>query len=63
MYNAHKHLNLVNKDFDVIVELLVKTLTELGVPTSLIQEIGALLEPLRKDCVIDEKSIFYRIGG
>ena len=55
MYTAHKHLSLKNQDFDVIVELLVKTLQELGVQASLIQEIGALLEPLRAECVAAEQ--------
>ena len=49
MREAHIHLKLTDKDFDVIVELLVCTLTELGVDYEVIKEIGVLLETLREE--------------
>jgi truncated hemoglobin YjbI len=47
MQKAHAHLKLSNKEFDAIVELLVATLTEIGVSKDLIAEIGTFIEQLR----------------
>jgi truncated hemoglobin YjbI len=51
MKAAHKGMGLTNLEHDAIVELLAKTLKEMGVNDSIIGEIAALVEPLRKDIV------------
>ena len=49
MREAHKHLKLKDQDFDVIVELLLRTLQELGVQNDIIQEINGLVQTLRSE--------------
>lgn len=51
MKAAHKGMGLKDLEFNAIVELLAATLTELGVDGSIIGEIAALVEPLRKEMV------------
>jgi hemoglobin len=51
MKAAHKGMGLGNLEFDAIVENLANTLKELGVSDSIIGEIAALVEPLRKDTI------------
>jgi hemoglobin len=51
MKAAHKGMGLTNVEHDAIVENLANTLKELGVNESIIGEIGALIEPMRKDIV------------
>ena len=52
MKSAHSHLKITNEQFDAICELLIGTLTELGVKQQELNEIGALVEPLRKGDII-----------
>jgi hemoglobin len=51
MSNAHQHLKLENAHFDAIVQNLVATLTDLEVDNDTINEIGSMIEPLRKEIV------------
>ena len=52
MVDAHTGMNISSEEFDVIVELLGKTLLEMGVSTDLVNEIAAACEPLRKDIIL-----------
>lgn len=65
MREAHKHMKLENKDFDVIVELILQTLRELGVGQGWINKIEKILESTRADCLNlkVQPSIFERLGG
>lgn len=47
MFNAHKHLNLSDKEFDAIVENLMNTLKDLKVRKDIMADIADVLEPLR----------------
>ena len=52
MRKGHAHLlkkGLDDSHFDVVVENLVATLTELNVPQDLISEVGAICETTRND--------------
>lgn len=51
MSAAHAGRGITNEAFDHVVDHLVATLTELGVPAEIIGEIGAKLAPLRGDVV------------
>lgn len=51
MAAAHAGLQITDAHFDAVVGHLVGTLTELGVPTATIGQIGAALGPLRSDIV------------
>jgi len=51
MKDAHKNMNLTDEHFDVTVSHLVATLKQLNVDEKIIIQIGASLEPLRKDIV------------
>lgn len=62
MKDAHKGMNITDKDFDVIVELLAATLQELGVGSDIIAEIKVILESVRAD-TCGKKSIYERVGG
>ncbi len=48
---AHADLGLTDAHFDAVVGHLVDTLTELGVPTTTIGQIGEALAPLRGQIV------------
>ena len=48
---AHAHLGITGDHFDRVVGHLVATLTELGVPSATIGEIGELLGPLKGQIV------------
>jgi len=48
---AHKGLGITGPAFDRVVEHLVETLRELGVPQGEIGEVGAILSPLREQIV------------
>jgi len=52
MVDAHTGMNISSEEFDVIVELLGKTLLEMGVSTDLVNEIAVACEPLRKDIIL-----------
>jgi truncated hemoglobin YjbI len=62
MYEAHKGMNLTDKDFDAIVDNLVITLKELKITEDVIKEVGELLETLRNK-TLGRKTLFERIGG
>jgi truncated hemoglobin YjbI len=47
MFNAHKNMNLSDKEFDAIVESLVNTLKELKIRKDVIADIIDVIEPLR----------------
>lgn len=49
MKDAHAHLHVRPEHFDRVVTHLVGTLTELAVPTEVIEQIGATLAPLKDD--------------
>jgi hemoglobin len=51
MKSAHKGRGIGTKEFDLVVGHVVSTLKELGVSEALIDEVGALLLPLRPDCI------------
>lgn len=51
MASAHAHLGITSDHFDRVVGHLVSTLTELGVPSDKIGEIGELLGPLKGQIV------------
>jgi hemoglobin len=51
MASAHARLGIGDADFDAVVGHLVGTLTELGVPADIIEQIGGALAPLRDDIV------------
>ncbi len=51
MKDAHKGRGIVNADFDRVFGHVVSTLKDLGVSAELIGEVGALLGPLRPDCI------------
>ena len=55
MFNAHRHLDLSDKEFDVIVELLVSVLKDLKVRKDVIADIGDVLAPLRQEIVTRNK--------
>jgi hemoglobin len=48
---AHRGLHITDRDFDAVVRHLVDTLAGLGVPTAVIAQVGARLDPLRADIV------------
>jgi hemoglobin len=48
---AHAHLGITDDHFDAVVDHLVATLDELGVPSETIEQIGGALAPLRTDIV------------
>jgi len=48
---AHAHLAITEEDFDGVVAHLVDTLVGLSVPDETIEQIGALLAPLREAIV------------
>jgi truncated hemoglobin YjbI len=62
MREAHAHMKITDFEFNVICELLVKTLQELGVESGIIAEIAPILESVRSD-TCNKKSIYERIGG
>ena len=49
--SAHARLGIWDADFDAVVGHLVGTLTELGVPEDMIEQIGGALAPLRDHIV------------
>lgn len=51
MHAAHAGKGITNEAFDHVVGHLVATLTELGVPGEIIEEIGGKLSPLRGEVV------------
>lgn len=51
MAAAHAGLDITDAHFDAVVDHLVATLTELGVPDEQITRIGATLAPLRHQIV------------
>lgn len=51
MADAHKGRGITTEDFDRVVGHVVSTMKELGVSDELIGEVGALLGPLRPDCI------------
>ena len=51
MKDAHKGRGIKNADFDRVFGHVVSTMKELGVSAELIGEVGALLGPLRPDCI------------
>ena len=53
---AHAGLGITSAHFDRVVDHLVATLQELGVPDDTIGEIGALLGPL-KDDIVEETAV------
>ena len=71
MRSAHTKLvvedGLDDSHFDKIVEILGKTLAELGVPAPLIGEAAAIAETVREDTLcrdlVPKKSLYDRIGG
>ena len=51
MRDAHKGRGIEDKEFDIVFGHVVSTMKELGVSEELINEVGALLETLRADCI------------
>jgi hemoglobin len=49
MRHAHQALHVRPEHFDAVVEHLVATLVELGIPASTIERIGATLLPLKQE--------------
>lgn len=52
---GHKNLNLVDKDYDVVLEIIEKTFIEMNIETETIAEILELIESFRDDCLNREK--------
>jgi hemoglobin len=50
MAKAHKGRGIGNKEFDIVCAHVISTMKELGVSEALIDEVCALLIPLRPDC-------------
>ena len=51
MADAHRGRGISDEHFDIVMGHIVSTMKELNVPQDLIDEAGALLTPLRPDCV------------
>ena len=51
MRAAHAHLAITDADFDLFLDLLAETLTELGTASTRIEEVLEALEPLRVEIV------------
>lgn len=54
MKEAHQGRGIRSAEFNIVFGHVVSTMKELGVPEELIAEVGALLEPLRPDCIDEE---------
>ena len=50
MKKAHEGRGIGNKEFDIVCGHVVSTMKELGVSEALIDEVCALLLPLRSEC-------------
>ena len=57
MKDAHKGRGITEKEFDIIKGHVVAAMQELNVSADLIQEVGELLETVRKDCTSWEDEV------
>jgi len=57
MVQAHAHLPIEARHFDLVAEHLIMTLHNLGVPPELIEEIVALVAPLKEQIVNTDEAV------